>query len=51
MDELDEIKKLAGITEFKGYQPYGGAPPKPIPSMSSADSAKALLDKLMRRPR
>ena len=35
----------------QGYQPYAGAPPKPIPSMSSADSAKALLDKLMRRPR
>jgi hypothetical protein len=25
MDELDEIKKLAGITEFKGLQPYGGS--------------------------
>lgn len=25
MSELDEIKRLAGITEFKGYQPYGGS--------------------------
>lgn len=25
MDELAYIKKLAGITEFKGYQPYGGS--------------------------
>jgi hypothetical protein len=25
MDELDQIKKLAGITEFKGLQPYGGS--------------------------
>jgi hypothetical protein len=23
--ELDELKKLAGITEFKGLQPYGGS--------------------------
>ena len=22
MDELDQIRKLAGITEFKGYIPY-----------------------------
>lgn len=32
-------------------QPYGGAPSKPTPAMSSSDSARALLDKLMRRPR
>jgi len=25
MDELDQLKKLAGINEFKGYQPYGGS--------------------------
>ena len=25
MDELDCIKRLAGITEFKGYQPYEGS--------------------------
>ena len=25
MNELEEIKKLAGITEFKGLQPYGGS--------------------------
>ncbi len=23
--EISELKKLAGITEFKGYQPYGGS--------------------------
>lgn len=37
--------------EAPANQPYGGAPPKPTPSMSSSDSARALLDKLMRRPR
>jgi hypothetical protein len=25
MSELDDLKRLAGITEFKGYQPYGGS--------------------------
>jgi hypothetical protein len=25
MDELDQLKKLAGINEFKGYQPYSGS--------------------------
>ncbi len=25
MSELDELKKLAGITEYQGYQPYGGS--------------------------
>jgi len=25
MDELADIKRLAGITEFKGLQPYGGS--------------------------
>jgi hypothetical protein len=25
MDELEQIKKLAGINEFRGYQPYGGS--------------------------
>lgn len=25
MDELSDIKRLAGITEFKGLQPYGGS--------------------------
>jgi hypothetical protein len=25
MSELDQIKRLAGINEFKGYQPYGGS--------------------------
>lgn len=25
MDELADIKRLAGINEFKGYQPYGGS--------------------------
>jgi len=25
MDELADIKRLAGITEFKGFQPYGGS--------------------------
>lgn len=34
-----------------GNQPYAGQPPKPIPAMSSSDSAKALLEKMMRRPR
>ena len=23
--EISELKKLAGITEFKGYQPYSGS--------------------------
>lgn len=23
--ELEELKRLAGITEFKGYQPYDGS--------------------------
>ena len=25
MDELDQIKKLAGITEFQGLHPYSGS--------------------------
>jgi hypothetical protein len=25
MDELADIKRLAGITEFKGFKPYGGS--------------------------
>ena len=25
MSELDELKKLAGITEYQGYQPYSGS--------------------------
>ena len=25
MDELDQIRKLAGINEFKGYTPYEGS--------------------------
>jgi len=25
MDELDQIKKLAGINEFKGYHAYDGS--------------------------
>jgi len=25
MDELADIKQLAGINEFKGLQPYGGS--------------------------
>jgi hypothetical protein len=25
MDELSDIKRLAGITEFKGFKPYGGS--------------------------
>ena len=25
MDELAQLKKLAGINEFKGLQPYGGS--------------------------
>jgi hypothetical protein len=25
MDELDQIKKLAGIDKFKDFQPYGGS--------------------------
>ena len=25
MDELERIKKLAGINEFKGLTPYGGS--------------------------
>jgi hypothetical protein len=25
MDELNDIKRLAGITEFKGFKPYGGS--------------------------
>jgi hypothetical protein len=25
MDELADIKRLAGITEFKGLKPYGGS--------------------------
>lgn len=25
MNEIDQIKRLAGITEFTGYQPWGGS--------------------------
>lgn len=25
MDELEYIKRLAGVNEFKGYTPYGGS--------------------------
>jgi hypothetical protein len=25
MDEIAQLKKLAGITEYKGLQPYGGS--------------------------
>jgi len=25
MDELSDIKRLAGITEFRGFKPYGGS--------------------------
>ena len=25
MDELAQLKKLAGLNEFKGLQPYGGS--------------------------
>ena len=25
MSELNDLKRLAGITEFRGYQPYGGS--------------------------
>ena len=25
MDDLDQIRKLAGIREFKGLEPYGGS--------------------------
>ena len=25
MDDLSKLKRLAGITEFKGLQPYGGS--------------------------
>ena len=25
MSELDQIKRLAGITEYQGYQPYGSS--------------------------
>ena len=25
MSELDQIKRLAGITEYQGYHPYGGS--------------------------
>lgn len=25
MDEIAQIKRLAGLTEFKGLQPYGGS--------------------------
>ena len=25
MSELSELKRLAGITEFRGYQPYEGS--------------------------
>ncbi len=25
MDDISQLKKLAGITEFKGYQSYGGS--------------------------
>ena len=25
IDELAQLKKLAGINEFKGFQPYGGS--------------------------
>lgn len=25
MDELENLKRLAGINEFKGYSPYGGS--------------------------
>ena len=31
MDELETLRKLAGIGEFKGYQPYG------IPTVSMAE--------------
>jgi hypothetical protein len=25
MDEISRLKKLAGVNEFKGYEPYGGS--------------------------
>lgn len=25
IDEIDQLKRLAGINEFKGLQPYGGS--------------------------
>jgi len=25
MDEIKTLQRLAGITEFKGYQPFGGS--------------------------
>lgn len=41
MDELAYIKKLAGITEFKGYQPYGGS------NISITGMEKKILEKEM----
>jgi hypothetical protein len=25
MDDISRLKKLAGVNEFKGYEPYGGS--------------------------
>jgi hypothetical protein len=41
MDELAYIKKLAGITEFKGYQPYGGS------NISITGMEKKIIEKEM----
>lgn len=41
MDELAYIKKLAGITEFSGYQPYGGS------NISITGMEKKILEKEM----
>ncbi len=53
--EAPTVAEATGETKAieapEANQPYGGAPPKPTPSMSSSDSARALLEKLMRRPR
>ena len=39
MSELNELRKLAGITEFRGYQPYGGG------NISVTGTEKGLLQK------
>jgi hypothetical protein len=39
MDDLAHLKKLAGITEFKGLQPYGGS------NISITGTEKAILQR------
>ena len=42
MDELDQIRKLAGISEFKGFQPY-------VPENMSITGQKRLVYNVRRK--